>query len=155
VNQPDERLRPHPSSRSAGPIVALRLPDLARALQSEPHRAKSGHRQAGLIHRGALRLLLFAFEPGGRLPEHRAAGHVVIHCLRGELVVHAEAGRHQLASGEALVLDPDVPHSVEAVGESEMLLTCAKGERGRPAAAQQAHAAGAPSRLRNVGLYRS
>ena len=54
-------------------------------------------------------------------------GHVVIHCLRGELVVHAEAARHQLASGEALVLDPDVPHSVEAEGKSEMLLTVCKG----------------------------
>jgi quercetin dioxygenase-like cupin family protein len=127
VNQPDERLRPHPSDRLAGPAVALKFPDLARALRSEPHPAKSGHRQAGLVHRGALRLLLFAFEPGGRLPEHRAGGHVVIHCLRGELVVHADAGRHQLAAGEALVLDPDVPHSVESVGESEMLLTVCKG----------------------------
>ena len=126
MNQPDERLRPHPSNRLAGPVVALNFPDLARALQSEPHPAKSGHRQAGLIHRGALRLLLFTFEPGGRLPEHRAGGHVVIHCLRGELVVHAAAGRHQLAGGEALVLDPDVPHSVESVGESEMLLTVCK-----------------------------
>ena len=126
MNQPDERLRPHPSNRLAGPVVALKFRDLARALRSEPHPAKGGHRQAGLIHRGPLRLLLFAFEPGGRLPDHRAAGHVVIHCLRGELVVHAEAERHQLAGGEALVLNPDVPHSVEAVRESEMLLTVCK-----------------------------
>ena len=126
MNQPDERLRPHPSSRLAGPVVTLKFQDLARALRSEPHPAKSGHRQAGLIHRGALRLLLFAFEPEGRLAEHRASGHVVIHCLRGELVVRAEAERHQLASGEALVLDPDVRHSVEAVSESEMLLIVCK-----------------------------
>ena len=126
MNQPDERLRPHPSTRLAGPVVSLKLPDLGRALHSEPHPAKSGHRQAGLIHRGSLRLLLFAFEPGGRLPEHRAPGHVVIHCLRGELVVQAESERHQLASGEALVLGPDVPHSVEAVGDSDMLLTVCK-----------------------------
>ncbi len=123
MDQPEQRLRPHPSTRLAGPVVSLNLPDLARALHSEPHPAKSGHRQAGLIHRGPLRLLLFAFEIGGRLPEHRAPGHVVIHCLHGELVVEVGAGRHQLSSGEALVLEPDVPHSVEAVAESEMLLT--------------------------------
>jgi quercetin dioxygenase-like cupin family protein len=51
---------------------------------------------------------------------------VVIHCLRGELVVQAKAERHKLAGGEALVLDPDVPHSVEAIGESDMLLTVHK-----------------------------
>jgi quercetin dioxygenase-like cupin family protein len=127
VNQSDERLRPHPSNRLTGPAVHLNLPDLSRALQAEPHPAKAGHRQAGLIHRGPLRLLLFAFEPGGRLPEHRAPGHVVIHCLRGELSVEAAASRHRLRDGEALVLEPDVPHSVEALAESEMLLTVCVG----------------------------
>jgi O-acetyl-ADP-ribose deacetylase (regulator of RNase III)/quercetin dioxygenase-like cupin family protein len=127
MTQPDERLRPHPSTRLAGPVVPLNLPDLARALQAEPHPAKGGHRQAGLIHRGPLRLLLFAFEPGGHLPEHRAPGHVVIHCLRGELAVEAGDGRHRLADGEALLLDPNVPHAVEAITESEMLLTVCVG----------------------------
>ena len=127
MNQPDERLRPHPSTRFAGPVVSLNLPDLARALRSEPHPAKNGHRQAGLVHRGPLRMLLFTFESGGRLPEHRAPGQVVIHCLEGELAVDASAERHRLSGGEALVLEPDVPHSVEALAESTMLLTVCLG----------------------------
>jgi quercetin dioxygenase-like cupin family protein len=127
VNQPDERLRPHPSTRLAGPVVALDLPDLARALHAEPHPAKSGHRQAGLVHQGPLRLLLFTFEPGGRLPEHRAPGHVVIHCLRGELAVEAGGLRHRVGGGEALVMEPGVAHSVEAVAESDLLLTVCLG----------------------------
>ncbi|HZI75015.1 MAG TPA: hypothetical protein VFD73_13510 [Gemmatimonadales bacterium] len=76
----DQRLRPHPNDRLAGPVVPLNFADLARALRAEPHQAKGGHRQAGLIHRGHVRLLLFTFEAGGHLPEHRAPGHVVIHC---------------------------------------------------------------------------
>lgn len=123
MSQPDERLRPHPSTRMTGPVVPLDLRDLARALYAEPHPAIDGHRQAGLIHRGPLRLLLFAFEPGGRLPEHRAPGHVVIQCLRGELAVEARDATHRLGAGEAVVLDPEVPHSVEAAVECEMLLT--------------------------------
>jgi quercetin dioxygenase-like cupin family protein len=123
VNQSDERLRPHPSTRLTGPAVHLDLPGLSRALQAEPHPAKAGHRQAGLIHHGPLRLLLFAFEPGGRLPEHRAPGEVVIHCLRGELSVEAAGSLHRLGDGEALVREPSVPHAVEALVESEMLLT--------------------------------
>lgn len=127
MTQADERLRPHPSTRLAGPVVPLDLPQLARALFAEPHPAKDGHRQAGLIHRGPLRLLLFAFEPGGYLPEHRAPGHVIIHCLRGELAVQAAGEEHRLGDGNAVVLDPNVPHSVTAVGESEMLLTVCMG----------------------------
>jgi quercetin dioxygenase-like cupin family protein len=127
MNQSDERLRPHPSTRSAGPVVALNLPDLARALHAEPHPAKSGHRQAGLVHRGPLRLLLFTFEAGGSLPEHSAPGQVVIHCLRGELAVEAAAAPHRLGAGEVVVLEPGVPHSVKAVADSEMLLTVCIG----------------------------
>lgn len=127
MTQADERLRPHPSTRLAGPVVPLDLPQLARALFAEPHPAKDGHRQAGLIHRGPLRLLLFTFEPGGRLPEHRAPGHVIIHCLRGELAVEAGGEEHRLDEGHAVVLDPNVPHSVTAVAESEMLLTVCMG----------------------------
>lgn len=127
MNQPDERLRPHPSTRFAGPVVSLDLPDLASALRSEPHPARDGHRQAGLVHRGPLRMLLFTFESGGRLPEHRAPGQVVIHCLGGELAVEAGDTRHRLSGGEVLVLEPDVPHSVEALADSDMLLTVCLG----------------------------
>lgn len=123
MNQSDERLRPHPSVRLSGPAVSLNLPDLARALHAEPHPPTHGHRQAGLVHRGPLRLILFAFEPGGELPEHRAPGHVVIHCLRGRLEVYAAGAWQQIGEGEALAIDPDVPHSVRAVSESDMLLT--------------------------------
>lgn len=123
MNPSDERLRPHPTTRLSGPAVPLKLPDLARALRSEPHPAKGGHRQAGLIHRGPLRLLLFTFEAGGSLPEHRAPGQVVIHCLEGDLAVKAGDDQHRLGAGEAIVLEPGVPHAVEAVAESEMLLT--------------------------------
>ena len=67
--------------------------------------------------------MLFAFEVGSELPQHRAPGHVVIHCLRGEVEVDAADAQERLHEGEALVLDPDVPHSVRAVTESDMLLT--------------------------------
>ena len=127
VNPPEERLRPHPSTRATGPVVPLHLPNLAQGLRAEAHPAKDGHRQAGLIHRGPLRLLLFVFEPGGHLPEHRAPGHVVIHCLRGDLTVQAGSEHHRLGPGEAVVIDPEVPHAVEAQAASEMLLTVCMG----------------------------
>ena len=127
MNKSDERLRPHPSARLEGPVVPLKLADLARTLRSEKHPAKGGHRQTGLVHRGPLRLLLFTFEPGGRLPDHRAPGHVVIHCLKGDLKVEAGETHHRLGAGEAIVLDPNVAHAVEAVAESEMLLTVVVG----------------------------
>lgn len=127
VDTPDQRLRPHPSTRLTGPVVLLDLPELVRTLQSEPHHATAGHRQAGLVHRGPLRILLFTFEPGGRLPDHRAPGQVVIQCLRGELAVGAEGTMHRLTPGQVVVLEPSVAHDVEARVESDMLLTVCMG----------------------------
>lgn len=121
--QQDERLRSHPSTRFLGSAVAFNLPALAETLRQEPHPATNGHRQGTLVHRGPLRLLVFTFEPGGKLPEHQAPGHVIIQCLRGDLSITAGEGHHRLRGGEVLLLEPNVPHAVEALAESEMLLT--------------------------------
>ncbi len=59
----------------------------------------------------------------------------MIHCLRGELSVDADDARHRLGSGEAIVLDPNVPHAVEAIAESEMLLTVCIGRASKGSAA--------------------
>ena len=119
----DERLRPHPNTRLSGPAVRLDLAGLAGALRGEPHPGKDGHRQVGLVHRGDLRIVLFAFEAGGRLPEHTAPGHVLVHCLRGRVQIRTASGHHELEGGHALLLDPGISHDLEARDESDVLLT--------------------------------
>jgi quercetin dioxygenase-like cupin family protein len=137
MSLPEERLRPHPSERLSGPAVLLKLPDFARALNAEPHPPKQGHRQVSLVHRGPLRLVLFALEAGGHLPEHRAPGYVIVHCLRGQIEVEAAGTLERLETNEALVLDPDVPHNVKAIAESEMLLTVCLGPKPPPQPAER------------------
>jgi quercetin dioxygenase-like cupin family protein len=43
------------------------------------------------------------------------------------LAIEVANARHRLASGDVLVLDPDVAHAVEALVASEMLLTVCLG----------------------------
>jgi quercetin dioxygenase-like cupin family protein len=119
----EERLRPPPAARSRGPELPLDLVATARALREEPHPAKDGHRQIGLLHREHLRVVLFAFDPGGWLREHRAPGLVTIHVLSGRLRVATASSAHDLTAGQVLVLERDVPHDVEATEQSDMLLT--------------------------------
>ena len=117
----EERLRPRPANRMAGDENTLDLRAELRALRAEP-RSTDGHRQIALLHRGPVRLVLYAFEPGGRIPQHQAPGWVTIHVLRGELRVKAPDGEHVLREGQLLMLAPSVPHDVDAVAESDMLL---------------------------------
>lgn len=123
MTSPNDRLRPSPQQREAGPELLLDLLATLRALREEPHPSTDGHRQISLLHRGHLRLVLFAFEAGGFLPRHRAPGLVLIHVLAGTLHVHTPDTRYEIGTGQVLVLDRDVEHEVEALEASDMLLS--------------------------------
>ena len=125
MNEPASRLRPPPLSRFAGPELWLDFEATIASLRREPHVGHDGHRQIAILHEPNLRLVLFAFEPGGHLAEHRAPGTVVIHALRGSLRIRTPYKTHELSGGTALILAPDVPHDVEAVGSADMLLVVA------------------------------
>jgi quercetin dioxygenase-like cupin family protein len=118
----DERLRPHPADRFAGAEHLLDIPATLRALRAESRATANGHRQIALMHQGPVRLVLFAFEAGGRMKEHAAPGWVTIHALRGDLSVRTRDTVHHLAEGKLLSLAPGVLHDVEAAGEADMLL---------------------------------
>ena len=121
MSEPRPRRRRHPSDRFAGAEHALELPAALRALRGEPS-SGSGHRQITLLHHGPVRLVLFAFDEGGRMPDHRAPGWITIHVMRGSLLVRTPAARHELGEGELLALAPGIEHDVEATAESDMLL---------------------------------
>jgi quercetin dioxygenase-like cupin family protein len=118
----EERLRPHPANRFAGAEHELDLAQALRALRSEGPAGANGHRQIALLHHGPLRLILFAFEAGGQMPEHRAPGWVTIHVLRGALAVTTPDAKHVLREGQLLALAPDVLHDVDASEQADMLL---------------------------------
>jgi quercetin dioxygenase-like cupin family protein len=122
MTSPDVRRRPRPSDRFAGTEHALDVRAALRALRAEAGPSANGHRQITLVHQGPVRLVLFAFAAGGRMPEHSAPGWVTIQVLRGALRVRTPDALHALAEGQILALAPDVPHDVAADEETDMLL---------------------------------
>lgn len=122
MTTPDVRRRPRPSDRFAGTEHALDVRAALRALRAEAGPNANGHRQITLVHQGPVRLVLFAFEAGGRMPEHRAPGWVTIQVLRGALRVRTPDAQHALNEGHILALAPDVPHDVDASEEADVLL---------------------------------
>ena len=122
MTAPEQRRRPHPVDRFAGAEHALDLPAALRALRAEGTFDTQGHRQIALLHHGPLRLVLYAFAAGGRIPQHRTPGWTTIQVLRGALTVQTPAARHALREGQILSLAPNVAHDVEAGAEADMLL---------------------------------
>lgn len=119
----NDRLRTPPSERFAGDTHVFSLPAVLKELRAEAHPARHGHRQITLLHRPKVTQVLFSFEAGGSLDQHSAPGLVTIHVLEGRLSIEAGGTDRELAAGEVIVLDPDVPHDVRAAEEAAMLLT--------------------------------
>ena len=114
-----------------GGTAAIRPPlDLLReaaALEQGTREGSRGFKSATLL-RGPLTLVLFAFDAGASLLEHKAPGVITIHVLSGALTVQAEGQVHELRANQVLSLPPGVRHSVNADEASRMLLTiCATG----------------------------
>ncbi len=115
--------REHPEERFAAPEQMFDMAQAINALRNEASPIRRGHRQITLYHQRPVTLVLFAFEEGGKLDDHKAAGVVTIHALEGELTVRTEGHEHKLAPGMMVVLAPNVRHSVHAIKPAAMLLT--------------------------------
>jgi quercetin dioxygenase-like cupin family protein len=135
MSSSQDRLRQPPAERFAGPEHALDFGAAREKLRGELRQLSKGHNQVTLFHSDTLRLVLFTFDPGGSLPRHHAPGVVMIQPLRGGVTVATPSGKHSLSEGEALVLQPDVPHEVDSEHGADMLLSVAMAGR-RPGSAE-------------------
>ena len=105
-------------------------------LQAEIHRLraettwKTGQNARTLIKYDDLRVVLIALAAKTRMPEHKAEGRIAVHVLSGHIQVRASGRTFNLRAGGLLAIDHGVPHNVEALEESALLLTIAwPGER--------------------------
>lgn len=122
----DDRLRTHPADRLAAAVQRIDLADASARLRAEAHASVSGHRQLALVRHGPFSMILFAFDEGGFLKEHKADGEVIIQVLKGHLLVDVAADEVSLTAGQLLALAPGQRHAVRAREETDMLLCIAR-----------------------------
>ena len=120
--------RPPPRERFAGTEHVFDLREIATGLRHESNPVHHGHRQMTIFHKHLLTLIVFDFEAGGRLADHRADADVTILAVSGLLEVSTPSGTHRLPEGSLLVLDPGVVHDVYAPEASQMLLAVGRVE---------------------------
>jgi quercetin dioxygenase-like cupin family protein len=105
----------------------LRL-DLAREIAElrggEALRAR-GHSAKTLAKYPDLRVVLLAFERGARIEEHQTKGRLSLHLLEGRIALRLAAQEVELSAGCLLEIAPGLPHDVEALEPSSLLLTIA------------------------------
>jgi quercetin dioxygenase-like cupin family protein len=105
-----------------GTALAFDLREEARVLRTERPWHEGGHNARTLIKHDGFRLVLVALKPTKRVQEHITCQHVAVHALSGRLRITLPGDAIELAAGGLLGLDRAVPHDIEALEESDLLI---------------------------------
>ncbi len=112
-----------PAARLSQPVIDVDLNrHLAEIRAGDAYRA-ADHAAQTLVKEPGLRLVLIALKDGGRMREHRSHTSITVQVVEGMLRFTVKAQTIELVPGRILAVDADVPHNLEAVGESAVLLT--------------------------------
>jgi len=107
------------------PLLQIDIHAALAQLRREGKPGAHGHVGKTIAKYPELRMVLMAFEPGGRLERHQTEGHVSIQAIDGELVLRVGEQAVNLRPGGLIALAPRVPHDLEARTQSAVLVTIA------------------------------
>ena len=90
---------------------------------------KSKRTAKTLVKEGPLRVLIVALDAGGKLEEHAVDGPFSVQCLLGKAAMRVGGQTYDLGPGGLVVVDSLVPHDLEAIEATALLITIAAPER--------------------------
>lgn len=116
--------REHEVGTLTAQLLTFDLEREIKQLRSEG-RWQSGHTAKTLAKYPDLRVVLVVLKQEGRLEQHRTEGRISVQALEGRIRFSTAERSVELAAGQVLTLEHDVPHEVEGIVESAFLLTIA------------------------------
>jgi len=116
--------REHEVGTLNAPLLTLDLNREIKQLRSE-ERWQSGHTAKTLAKYPDFRVVLIVMKTGGRLDKQRTEGRISVQALDGRIRFGTAERSVELAAGQMLTLEHDIPHDVESIVDSAFLLTIA------------------------------
>lgn len=107
----------------AAPVLQFNLQAETEQLQRQDAYRKGDPSGRTLVKEPDLRIVLMALKAGARLEEHSASGPISVQALSGRLRLRLGESSVDLTEGELLMLEPGIPHDVEAIEDAAFLLT--------------------------------
>jgi quercetin dioxygenase-like cupin family protein len=109
----------------SGTVLDFDLAMEANRLREESPWTLHGRNALTLVKYSDLRIVLIAMKAGVRQKEHHAGATVAVLALSGRVRLHLAGTPVDLPAMHLLSLERDVPHDLEAIEDSEVLLTIA------------------------------
>ncbi len=108
-----------------GGFVSIRIGDEVARLRARLESSSADREAASLVKDYGLNVMLMVLKKGARLHEHHTKGPLTVQVVAGLVRLVAAATPQEIAAGGILALDREIPHSVDALEDSVLLLTTA------------------------------
>jgi quercetin dioxygenase-like cupin family protein len=110
---------------AAGGMITCKFADEIERLKRTPEWKSADRHAVSLVKDDALNVLLLVLKKGARLHEHRTKGPIAVQVISGAIRFSSGSDQRTISAGEMVGLDRGVPHSLEALEESTLILVTA------------------------------
>src|SRR6185312_13488874 len=107
---------------TTGGMLMVKFADEIARLKSTAEWRSADRHAVSLIKDDALNVLLLVLKKGAHLHEHRTKGPIAIQLVSGSVRFSCGLDQRTISAGEMVGLDRGVPHSLEALDESALIL---------------------------------
>ena len=80
-----------------------------------------------LMNEPGYRMVLLSMRAGQSIPEHASKGMVTLHAILGHVTLFAGCFPDELYAGEVICIESEVPHRIEAIEDSALLVLSTGG----------------------------
>jgi len=110
------------ATKFSAPIIELDLFKELAEIRAGAAYGGADHAAMTLVNEEDLRVVLIALRAQGHMHQHRAHGPIVLQALEGSLRLGVGERTLELRRGGLMAIDAGLPHDVEAIEESALLL---------------------------------
>jgi len=110
---------------SAGGMVTLTIAEEIARLRDSTEWTSADRHSVSVVKDDALNVLLIMLKKGAHLHEHRTKGPITVQLVSGSVGFTGGSAHFVVSAGQIVALDRNVPHSLEALEETALILTTA------------------------------
>ncbi len=117
------RMAPRADRVLCGPAITFAIAEEIKLLKQEPEWISGTRNSVTVVKTANLSIVLTAIKKGATLCGHEVDGPITLQVLSGAVQFGVAGEPRKLAAGTLIALEKAVPHDIQALADSELLLT--------------------------------
>ena len=120
------RTAPREDRVLSGPAITFAITEEISLLRQEPEWISGKRNSVTVVKTSNLSIVLTAIKKGATLCGHQVDGPITLQVVSGAIQFGVAGEPRKLIAGTVIALDKAIPHDIEALEDSDLLLTIVK-----------------------------